>query len=231
MNPKTRVGRNVTKRGVTRRFDWKKSTHIEQNRRFTLGALDCYSKNHHKERIKRFQPLNLDQGTEGACTGFGMAHVLSSTPRRVHGLTAGIAQGIYHQARREDEWEGEDYDGSSVLAAIKAGKELGWYSEYRWAFGLDDVILAIGYRGPVVLGVNWYTGMMQPDRDWYLRVTGIVEGGHAILANQVNVRDRWVGLRNSWGGACNGRITFDDLDRLLHEQGEAVIPTKRTKPK
>jgi hypothetical protein len=176
-------------------------------------------------------PIQLDQGSEGACTGFAVTQEAAARPVVVPGLTNDDARTVYYRARQLDEWEGEDYDGSSVLAAIKAGKELGWYSEYRWAFGLDDVILAIGYRGPVVLGVNWYTGMMQPDRDWYLRVTGIVEGGHAILANQVNVRDRWVGLRNSWGGACNGRITFDDLDRLLHEQGEAVIPTKRTKPK
>lgn len=174
-------------------------------------------------------PVQLDQGSEGACVGFAVSHEAAARPVAVPGVTNEVARGVYHAARTLDEWEGEDYEGTSVLAGMKAGQQRKWYAEYRWAFSLEDVILAIGYHGPCVLGLNWYTGMMQLDDKGFLRPTGIVVGGHAILANRVNVREKWVGLHNSWGGAVNGKLTFDDLGMLLHQQGEACIPVKRAK--
>jgi hypothetical protein len=181
--------------------------------------------------------VQLDQGHEGACTGFAVAHEAAARPVVVPNIDNALARKIYYRARQLDEWEGEDYEGSSVLAAVKAGQEAGLYGEYRWAFGLDDLILAVGYKGPAILGIPWYTGMMRPDSEGFLRVSGIVEGGHAILTNRVSVRrsvrarQRFFELYNSWGGEANGKVTDADMDRLLHERGEACIPVKRTKPK
>jgi hypothetical protein len=175
--------------------------------------------------------VNLDQGQDGACVGFSVSQEAAARPVVVPGITNDVAVEIYHRARVLDDFPGEDYEGSSVLGGIKAGRERGWYPEFRWAFGLDDLVLAIGYKGPAVLGINWYTGMFDPDTSGFLHVTGVIEGGHAILANRVNVQKRYVTLHNSWGltWGLNGeaKITYEDLDRLLHEQGEACIPVRR----
>ncbi len=174
---------------------------------------------------------HLDQGQEGACVGFSVAHELAARPVIVPAVTDELARTLYHRARQLDEYPGEDYSGTSVLAGIKAASELGYYGEYRWAFGLDDLILALGYRGPALLGLNWYEEMFEPDATGFIHVGGNVAGGHAILSNAVSLRRQAVHLSNTWGpnwglnGGC--WISFSDLNRLLHEEGEACIPVKR----
>jgi len=176
--------------------------------------------------------LNLDQGQEGACTGFSVSHEAAARPVCVTGITNQTAQAVYRRAQQIDEWPGESYEGSSVLAAMKAGKELGWYEEYRWAFGEADLALAVSRKGPAVLGVNWYEGMGTPDSRGVITVTGRVMGGHAIVCNGYNVKTKMYRLHNSWGkswginGACF--ISAADMARLLSEQGDACIPVKRT---
>lgn len=183
----------------------------------------------------------LDQGQEGACVGFGIGQELLARPAVADPMivTARYAREIiYWGAQQADEWDGgsypgaePQYEGTSVLAGLKTAVRLGWFDEYRWAFGLDDLILAVGYKGPAVIGTNWYTGMFSTDVDGYLRVTGDLAGGHCILVNGVSVRLRRFMLTNSWGtdwgfgGQCY--ISWEDMDRLLHEQGEAAIPAKR----
>lgn len=74
-------------------------------------------------------PVNLDQGSEGACTGFAVAQEAAARPVMVKDITNAVAKQIYYRARQLDEWPGENYEGSSVLGAMKAGKEKGWYEE------------------------------------------------------------------------------------------------------
>ena len=67
----------------------------------------------------------LDQGQEGACTGFGLAtvaHYLLRTRRVTADGTAVSPYMFYDMARRYDEWAGVNYEGSSCRGAIK-----GWY--------------------------------------------------------------------------------------------------------
>ncbi len=107
-------------------------------------------------------PINLDQGQEGSCTGFSMAHELAARPVKVTGIDYDYAYNLYKRAQELDEWEGSDYEGSSVLAAAKAAKEAGKILEYRWAFDIDDLVISVGYHGCAVLGINWYQGMSEP---------------------------------------------------------------------
>lgn len=175
--------------------------------------------------------VHLDQGPTPACTGFSTAHELAAKPVVVDHVDQVLAMALYNRARQLDEWPGEDYDGSSVLGAVKAAAEGGYYDEYRWAFGIDDLVMAVGHHGPAILGVNWYTGQMETDDDGYVHVAGQVEGGHAICVTGVNVRRERFWLSQSWGlgwglgGGC--WISFTDVDRLLREDGEACIPVKR----
>lgn len=172
----------------------------------------------------------LDQGREGACVGFAWAHEHAARPAVGH-ATDDTARALYRRAQQLDEWEGEGYSGTSVLAGAKAAQEAGHLTEYRWAFGIDDLVLALGYKGPAVLGIPWLEGMFNTDPDGYLRVDGPVAGGHAILARAVNLRAGHVVLRNSWGPdwghAGDARIRIPDLARLLHMDGEACIPLRR----
>lgn len=189
-----------------------------------------------KPRSYTWQPFAwLDQGSEGACVGFAWAHEIGAKPAVHTHLTNDNARDIYHEARRIDEWEGEKYEGTSVLAGAKVVIGLKYMKEYRWAFGLEDLILAVGYAGPAVLGINWYSGMLQVDEHGFIHPTGSVAGGHAILCYGVNIPGRYFKLHNSWGaewgknGDCY--LSFEDMDRLLHEQGEACVPVGRNRIK
>ncbi|HYD75927.1 glycoside hydrolase family 19 protein [Ramlibacter sp.] len=67
----------------------------------------------------------LDQGREGACTGYGLATVcnyLLLQRRVVPDPVPVSARMLYHLARRYDEWPGEAYEGSSARGAMK-----GWH--------------------------------------------------------------------------------------------------------
>jgi hypothetical protein len=196
-----------------------------------------------------------DQGSEGACVGFAWTHELSAKPKVVR-RDAAYALKIYNRARQIDPWPGEDYSGTSVLAGVKAVMEdlnsLGnaYIREYRWGFGLQDVMRIVGYKGPVVLGINWYYDMYFPNDKGFITPTGEVVGGHAILANGIKIVKKdssgaypvpfdnvdldksWVRLHNSWGTGYgiggDAKITLTDLDKLLRDNGEACIPTLRS---
>lgn len=182
---------------------------------------------------------HLDQGDEGACVGFSLTHELIARPAEVRGLDAKFArEQVYWEAQKLDEWAGgsypgasPQYEGTSVLAGMKVLRKLGYIEEYRWAFGLDDLVMAVGYSGPAVLGVSWYEGMFAPWSCGHLHVQGQWMGGHAILCKGVSVKDQTFTLHNSWGTGWgdggDAKISWSEMARLLHEQGEAVIPVTR----
>ncbi len=189
----------------------------------------------------------LDQGAEGACVGFGVTNELRFNPVPVPHLDAAFArERIYWPAQRIDQWPGGAYpgaspfyEGTSVLAGIKTAAVAGFYGEYRWAFGENELALAVSQVGPAVIGVNWYTGMFRPDYRGYLNATGQVAGGHCLLVIGVNVRYAYYTVYNSWGPGWGGRagmaagtarVRRATMDRLLREDGEACLITQRLTP-
>lgn len=172
----------------------------------------------------------LDQGREGACVGFSWSHELAARPVEVP-VSNEYAQQLYHRARQLDEYLGEDYDGTSVIAGAKAVVEAGLVDGYRWGFSVEDLALAVGYHGPAVLGVPWYSDMLDTDTDGWVRPSGDQVGGHAIMCRGVDVKARFFTLRNSWGrawgidGDC--LVRWDDMAELLANDGEICIPVGR----
>lgn len=82
--------------------------------------------------------LILDQGQEGACTGFGLACVVNylrwtraGAPDAMESVSARM---LYNFARRYDEYEGEDYDGSSCRGALKGWHRHGVCLESDWRY-------------------------------------------------------------------------------------------------
>lgn len=175
----------------------------------------------------------MDQKDTPQCVGYSWSHELIARPAIVTGIGPEQATAIYKRAQFLDPWPNEDYAGTSVLAGVKAVQELhpNKILEYRWCFSFDDIVKTLGYFGPIVLGVNWYYDMFFPDENGVIKVGGMNAGGHAILANGINVKKQLVRLHNSWGPewGVNGEafISFDDLRRLMYEQGEACVAVKR----
>lgn len=185
----------------------------------------------------------LDQGVEGSCVGHAWAHELNANPFKVR-VKSSTAKTIYYAAQQWDVWEGTEYEGTSVLAGAKVVHSLGHMEEYRWAFGIEDVIETLSKFGPIVLGIAWYEGMFNTNENGFIKPTGNIAGGHAILANGIQFRERngfwWkdlpepiIRLHNSWGKdwGVNGDalITASDLSFLLKQQGEACVPVKRSR--
>ena len=197
-----------------------------------------------KKRYWNHGKVIPDQGYEGACVGFAWTNELVCSPRPnpTTDVTSvnSYALGIYRRARQLDEWEGENYDGTSILAGAKATVETGYINEYRWAFSTEQVRDAIIAEGPVIFGTNWYEDMYDTQPNGLVTVSGRWVGGHAIALTGYNPRARLKGLKgyhevfrwkNSWGPYYGlngtGYIKIEDFDRLLHEDGEACIPMNR----
>lgn len=216
---------------IERVLDWRPNWD-EKNEDYRIRQLDCFATGSERHSVLRTKKIWLDQGQEGACTGFGTGHVLACTPRGHLDVTDATALVIYHLAQKNDEWEGEDYSGSSVNGAMKAARVLKRISEWRWCRTLSEVRHALSYHGAVVIGVNWYEGMFKPDAKGILRVSGELAGGHAIALTGYRTLDgiRYYRLENSWGqtwgdnGGC--WISESDLQKLLDEQGEFACPKK-----
>lgn len=88
--------------------------------------------------------LILNQGAEGACTGFGLACVANYLLWTRHLMVGGKGhfapvspRMLYELARRYDEWPGEQYDGSSCRGAIKGWHKHGICSHELWPYPFD----------------------------------------------------------------------------------------------
>lgn len=164
-----------------------------------------------------------DQGQTPQCVGYAWTHWLSSRPIRQFLYPSGI----YELAQHVDEWDGNDYDGTSVRAGAKVLSKLGYIVQYKWALNAETIIDTILNLGPVVVGTSWLKGMMQTDNNNFIHATGISYGGHAYLLSGVDKELGAVRIKNSWGLKWGVRghawLSFNDLDTLMSRNGEACL--------
>ena len=80
----------------------------------------------------------LNQGKEGACTGFGLAAVINQLNSRRGKYDQVSPRMLYEMARRFDEWPGEQYSGSSCRGAIRGWHNMGVCREEIWPYISED---------------------------------------------------------------------------------------------
>ncbi len=77
----------------------------------------------------------LDQKDEPACTGFALAAVINYLNQQRGDDEKKVSMRmLYEMARRNDEWQGEDYSGSSCRGAIKGWYNMGVAEEKLWSY-------------------------------------------------------------------------------------------------
>lgn len=174
-------------------------------------------------------PIQLDQGAEGACVGFGWTGKLNSAPR-IHEFNNLYAHGLYKQAQSLDPWAGDSYEGTTVLAGAKAVRSRGFIQAYAFSANVETIAQFVLNYGPVVIGVDWFTGMDRVDSNGFIHVKGEERGGHCVVIDGVtwnyrNVEPNRFRFRNSWGKSWGfngrGRISATDLQTLLSRNGDA----------
>ena len=178
----------------------------------------------------------LDQGQVGSCTGNALAQCLNTehfaAARGKHEgfLDENDALALYSAATKIDGIPGvypPNDTGSSGLAVAKAGKNAGYLTGYRHAFGLTHALQAL-QRSPVIVGTAWYDAMFDPDTDGRVHIGGTIAGGHEWLVLGVDVPASEIIALNSWGEnwGTGGRfrMSFTDFGRLLADQGDVTVP-------
>ena len=171
-------------------------------------------------------PHVLDQGMEGACTGFGLAAVINLLHQRQERDVRVSPRMLYEMARRHDEWRGEGYEGSSCRGAIKGWYHMGVCSEKLWPYdaaktgdltiarakdarahtigayyrirkNIVDMHAALNEAGAVYASADVHAGWMSPTRDGRIPYRKQKEGGHAFAIVGYN-SDGFL-VQNSWG--------------------------------
>ena len=173
-----------------------------------------------------------NQGETPHCVAYSWTHWLASGPKtqknsRKGGVAPFDTTYLYNEAQKVDDWEGEDYDGTSVRAGAKILKANGFISEYNWAWDLDTTVKTLLTLGPVVVGTWWTYDMSFPDKDGVIKSTGAKLGGHAYLLDGVNVNKKMFRIKNSWGRNWGKKgfayISFSDMESLIKDYGEVCL--------
>jgi hypothetical protein len=204
-----------------------------------LAAIDRISKYWYKNPSH----LPMDQGATPQCVAFSAETLLYCGP--VVNTKDPDPRALYHLAQELDEWEGEDYDGTSVRAGQKALQQLGFIQSYLWATTAQEAAAFLLTHGPVVFGTAWTDSMMEPVHtlgDFWLKVDRAQVNdqdvaGHAYCIAGVHTEkqcpDGTKGafqIINSWGHHWgeHGRVwlSMSDADALLAASGECALPTE-----
>ena len=185
-----------------------------------------------------------DQGDTGTCVGQAWRNFLRCAPLRTE-KSGPSAFDVYRSAvatdpfpQNDDEGTLPDGDpgmdwGTTVRAGAEAVMGFGRLKSYVWAFALQPVVEWVLTNGPVVLGTNWYSSF-EPDEEGIVRIrpNAVPVGGHAYLLRGVDTKRALARCCNSWGDGWGDsgdfELPFRDLERLIHEDGEACSASTTT---
>jgi len=152
-------------------------------------------------------PEILDQGREGACTGFALAAVINFLLRQRGRTDERVSpRMLYELARRYDEWPGEEYVGSSARGAMKGWVRHGVCSRASWQDhqqGLEHFTTQVSVESMGTPGGAFYRVSHKDVRDM-----------HAAL-HEVGILYVTLMVHEGWGvpGPMTTTITYVDSER------------------
>ncbi|MGH8176957.1 MAG: C1 family peptidase [Steroidobacter sp.] len=217
-------------KGIGRTLDARPDRLDLRDREFTPGVASLPDQWPDDAAIRRLLPnyckagLVLDQESEGACTGFGLACVINylhwrntltnrAKSRRPEQVSPRM---LYHLARFYDEWPGEDYDGSSCRGALKAWHKHGVCAEQHWPY--RDKTRKVRFVPPAP---GWSSDALQRRLGVYYRVNraSVVDMQAAIL--EIGAIYVSSDVHDGWAIAARKREVTG------HDSLPAVKPIKR----
>jgi hypothetical protein len=183
-----------------------------------------------------------DQGSEGACVGFGSSVMMAVTNTRQYWLANKTTQQfkydpwwLYNEAQLVDEWDDTPpEEGTSVRAACRVLQDKGHcrifnnvsnpadlaqgISAYRWATTVDEMRAAIFAQRAISIGVNWYTAFDS---------AGITEwNGEYWIGLDSNNKPK-TNLGSIRGGHCTGIFRMSDRRqafKFMNSWGDTYPP-------
>jgi hypothetical protein len=160
---KKRTTRAAPSRARKRVFDVRRDTLDFRDKMYVPTLIEVPTERE-LQRYREHRIPILNQGFEGACTGYGLATVVNyllTTRKVVSDCTPVSPRMLYELAKRYDEWPGESYSGSSARGAVKGWHKHGVCSEECWPSapskhnkgqlltGLNDARTADALRRPL----------------------------------------------------------------------------------
>lgn len=168
-------------------------------------------------------PVRLDQGSEGACVGFGGGHHIACHPWP-QSVTERIARFFYEGAQDHDEWAGSNYEGTSGNGLMKFLHQAGIIGTYYRVRTRDELDRLLSEKSPVSGGFPWKEGMFDPDRGGFVHYTGPVKGGHYVCINGVDFEHKYYWIVQSWGRrhGLDGevKVSFADMEAMIRDGGK-----------
>ncbi len=171
----------------------------------------------------------FDQGNTSQCVSYAWQRYLSTNPVVNKPLDF---EPFYNECQTIDQWPGEDYDGTSVRAGASLLRDKGYGPKYQWAFDFDTALDHILTTGPMVFGTTWTWDMFFPNEKGVITPGGYAGYGHAYMVLGASRRRQQGRIINSWGAwGQKGRawISFDHLDKLVKDNGEACMFVEQRK--
>jgi predicted chitinase len=145
--------------------------------------------------FKAYRSFVLDQGQEGACTGFGLACVINFARWQKAGWPAKLElvspRMLYNYARRYDEYAGENYEGSSCRGALKGWFNHGVCLEKLWPYDSCPTYGYLDEAAKITLGVYY-----RVDLKSIVDMQAAIKQTHAIYVS-ANTHSGWDGLKSS----------------------------------
>ncbi len=163
----------------------------------------------------------LDQGQEGACTGFGLATVIHYLLRKrkvVRDKQEVSARMLYNMARRYDEWPGETYSGSSARGAMKGWHKHGVCSKEHWLYDgfaehQNQDLFAKRYEDAVRRPLGAYLRVNHKD----------IVAMHAAIS-EVGILYATAQVHEGWGNvAANGLLPWTEDTKITGGHAFAIV--------
>jgi hypothetical protein len=183
----------------------------------------------------------LNQQQTADAVGFVWTHWLADRGIQVAGTNfdEAYAHELQRECQRLSGIPESPESGGFAWAAARVLQDRGLVETCFTCPDLPAIQNALLERGPIILGLVWHQSMFEPqliDGRYVCRVDQdpSARGGHAVLLNGISLDLRlggvtgFVRFKNSWGpdwgenGQC--LISLDDLETLLKQEGEALLP-------